>query len=185
MSSRPLRSDARRNLERILEAAQHLFADRGTQVSMEEVAQRAGVGVGTLYRRFPTKEALLTALVRERFRDFTAVATAVAAEEVAEHALATLVRRHAEAIAVDGAFQLAMMSTDSFRWEGVEDDKRAFAAVVSEVIGRGQAAGVVRGDLDFEDYATVMAGVTATMHFRPGADWRRAVELALGGLRAP
>src|SRR5512132_3777585 len=72
--ARPLRADARRNRERILKAAGAVFADRGIDAQMDDVARRAKVGVGTVYRHFPTKEALLEALVRNRFAEIAAIA---------------------------------------------------------------------------------------------------------------
>src|SRR6202043_1828627 len=71
-AERPLRADARRNRERILESAKAVFAEFGAEAQMDDVARQAGVGVGTVYRHFPTKEALLVELVREKFRLFAA-----------------------------------------------------------------------------------------------------------------
>src|SRR3954451_3064354 len=71
---RPLRADARRNRERILKAARAVFADKGIDAQIDDVAKRAKVGVGTVYRHFPTKEALRDALVRERFEEIAGYA---------------------------------------------------------------------------------------------------------------
>ena len=103
-SPRPLRADARRNRDRILSSARELFARKGPQAQMEEVAEHAGVGLGTLYRRFPTKEALVTAMVKERFESFAAIARA--AEKVTDpfQALVTVMRGHAEAANEDAAY---------------------------------------------------------------------------------
>src|SRR5262247_2909084 len=68
--TRPLRADARRNRERVLEAARACFREDGSNAQMDDVASRAGVGVGTVYRHFPDKAALLEALISERFREF-------------------------------------------------------------------------------------------------------------------
>ena len=70
-TERPLRADARRNRERILASARAAFAESGAAVQIDDVARHAGVGVGTVYRHFPTKQALLTELVRQTFRLFT------------------------------------------------------------------------------------------------------------------
>lgn len=182
---RPLRADARRNLERILDSARALFAERGHQAQMEEIAAHAGVGIGTLYRRFPTKEALVTALVRERFQQFAVIA--IECEEIEDpyEALATMMRRHAESVEGDHAFQSAMMNLASFEWEGIEEDKAALNAIVSRIIERGREAGVVRADLTMEDYGMMMCGITATMHFMSAShEWRRHLALILDGLRA-
>ena len=182
---RPLRADARRNLERILDSARALFAQRGPGAPMEDIAARAGVGVGTLYRRFPTKEALVTELVRGRFQEFGVIAAECESIEDPYGALVTMMRRHAESAEGDVAFQLAMMRLNEFHWGGIEDDKAALNAVVWRIIERAQAAGQVRADLRIEDYGMVMCGITATMHFMGnGRDWRRQLELILTGLRS-
>jgi len=182
---RPLRADARRNLERILASARALFAERGPSAQMEDIASCAGVGVGTLYRRFPTKDALVTELVRERFQEFALIAAECEGIEGPYEALATMMRRHAESVEGDVAFQLSVLKLNDFRWEGIEEDKAALNALVSRIIERAQAAGEVRADLRVEDYGMMMCGVTATMHFMSPSDaWRRHLRLILDGLRS-
>ena len=182
---RPLRADARRNLERILSSAQALFAERGPAAQMEDIAAHAGVGIGTLYRRFPTKEALVTELVRERFQQFGVIAAECEGIEGPYEALATMMRRHAESVEGDIAFQLAMLKLNDFHWEGIEEDKAALNARVSGIIERAQSAGEVRADLSVEDYGMMMCGITATMHFMSEShEWRRHLELILAGLRS-
>lgn len=182
---RPLRADAKRNLERILASARALFAERGASAQMEDIASHAGVGIGTLYRRFPTKEALVTELVRERFQDFAVIAAECESIEDPYEALATMMRRQAESAEGDVAFQLAMLQLDDFKWEGIEEDKAALNAIVSRVIKRAQDAGLVRADLRMEDYGMMMCGVTATMHYMDQRhQWRRHLDLVLAGLKA-
>jgi AcrR family transcriptional regulator len=184
IEQRPLRADAQRNLERITASAQALFAERGPRAQMEDIAAHAGVGIGTLYRRFPTKEALITALVRQRFQEFATIAAE--AEGIADpyESLATTMRRQAESIEGDAAFQLAMLNIDDFSWDGIEQDKTALNAIISRIIKRAKKAGAVRTDLRVEDFATMMCGVTATMYFRRDQpSWRRQLEIVLAGLK--
>src|SRR6476469_9485596 len=179
---RTLRADARRNRERIMFAGRELFARDGPEAQMDEIAARAGVGIGTVYRHFPTKEALLTAMVRDRFQQFAEIAAL--AEETADprEALETVMRRSAEAVEGDTGFQLAMMGSNELEWEGIEEQKAALAEVVTRVIAHAIAAGAVRDDFSFDDFAMVMCGTTATMYFKPGsADWRRYIDLILKG----
>lgn len=182
---RPLRADAQRNLERILASARALFAERGPDAQMEDIAAHAGVGIGTLYRRFATKEALVTELVRQRFQEFAVIAAECEHLEGPYDALATMMRRHAEAVEDDVAFQLAMMRLNEFAWEGIEEDKAVLNTVVARIIGRAQAAGEVRADLSMEDYGMMMCGITATMHFMGQShEWRRHLDLMLAGLQS-
>jgi AcrR family transcriptional regulator len=182
---RTLRADARRNRERIMSAGRELFALEGPEAQMDEIAAHAGVGIGTVYRHFPTKEALLTEMVRLRFQEFAEVAAL--AEDIADplEALETTMRRSAEAVEGDTGFQLAMMGSNELEWEGIEEQKAALAEIVTRVISRAIAAGMVREDFSFDDFAMVMCGTTATMYFKPGsADWRRYLELMLKGVCA-
>lgn len=181
-SCRPLRADAQRNLERITASARALFAERGAGAQMEDIAAHAGVGVGTLYRRFPTKESLMTALVRERFQEFGVIAAEVEAEASPADALFLVMRRHAEAVEHDAAFQLAMMNISTFHWEGIEEDKKELNACIARIIAAGKKAGAVRSDFRAEDYGMLMCSTTAAMYFI-GAGWRRQQEIVLAGLR--
>jgi AcrR family transcriptional regulator len=180
-----LRADARRNHERIMSSARELFARDGHQAQMDEIAAHAGVGIGTVYRHFPTKDALLTAMVRDRFAVFAE--TARLAEGIADpwEALETMMRESAEAVEDDLGFQLAMMGASQLDWEGIEQEKAALAEVVTRIIGRAVAAGAARADLSMDDYPMIMCGITSTMYFKPGsADWRRHLALVLEGIRA-
>jgi AcrR family transcriptional regulator len=182
---RTLRADARRNRERIMASGRELFARLGPEAQMDEIAAHAGVGIGTVYRHFPTKEALLTEMVRVRFQEFAELATSFDHLEPRE-ALENVMVSSAEAVEGDAGFQLAMMGSNDLEWEGIEEQKAELAEAVTQIISRAIAAGVVRENFTFEDFGMVMCGVTATMYYKPGsADWRRYLELILHGVCAP
>jgi AcrR family transcriptional regulator len=184
-TDRSLRADARRNRERILASAGELFARHGHEVQMEEIAAHTGLGIGTLYRHFPGKQDLLTAVVRERFQSVTHVAHA--AEQISDpgEAFETILRTYLEAADGDASFQLALLGSTNLRWEGVEQQKAEFAEVVSRIIDRAVAAGQVRDDLTFADFPILACGIMSTMYFKPSrnSDWRRHLELVLDGIR--
>jgi len=179
-----LRADARRNREQILTSAQELFARNGEKVQMEEIAAHAGVGMGTVYRHFPTKGDLLTEMVRSRFSMFGEIAREAEEIENPLAALEAVIRGSALAVEDDAGFQLAMMGSDELQWEGIEEEKAAFAEPTARIIERAVKAGVVRSDLSFDDFPMLMCGITSTMYFSPGGgQWTRHVELILAGLR--
>ena len=182
---RPLRADARRNRERILEAATQMFAERGVDAQMDDVAERACVGVGTVYRHFPTKDALMTELVRRKFTAFAAHAHEALDVEDPWEAFAGLLRRNAELMAQDAAVRDALVIGPA-AWEAVVDARRELLEVSGRIIRRGQEAGVIRADLTVDDLPQLMCGLGSAMS-RPhlgGPDWRRHLEIILDGLRA-
>jgi AcrR family transcriptional regulator len=183
---RTLRADARRNRERIMSAGRELFALQGPQAQMDDIAAHAGVGIGTVYRHFPTKEALLTAMVRDRFQEFAEKARL--AEDIPDplESFERVIRGSAEAVEGDAGFQLAMMGSNQLEWEGIEEQKAALAEVLARIISRAAAAGVVRDDFTVDDFGMVMCGITSTMYYQPGsANWRRHLEIVLHGICAP
>jgi AcrR family transcriptional regulator len=179
-----LRADARRNREKIMVAARELFAREGEDVQIEQIATHAGVGIGTVYRHFPTKQDLVTELVRSRFQQFTEIA--LAAEEIEDpgEAVATLFTESANAVEGDAGFQMAIMGVEDLEWEGIEEEKAAFAGPATRIIERAVEAGAIRPDFSFDDFPMLMCGVTSTMYFAPGGgEWRRHLDLILAGLR--
>jgi AcrR family transcriptional regulator len=176
---RPLRADARRNRERVLAAARAVFAAQGRDAQMDDVARRAKVGMGTVYRHFPTKEALLEALAREQFELITVWARE--AQEAADpwQAFVDLIWRGAEHQAQDRALM-----------EAVADHKSRVAAEAVELqecmrrlMERAKAQGAMRLDASGEDVPVMMCGLGCVMQ-RGGDGWRRYLELMLDGLRA-
>jgi AcrR family transcriptional regulator len=186
-TERPLRADARRNRERIMAAAGELFAQRGREAQMEDIATHAGLGMGTLYRHFPNKQALLTAMVGERFQGMADLART--AERITDpgEAFETLLRGYLEAADGDASFQLALMGSDGLEWERVRAQKAEFAEVVTRVIERAVATGQVRADFTLADFTAAASGVISTMYFKPGGttDWRRHLRLVLDGIQTP
>jgi AcrR family transcriptional regulator len=182
-----MRADARRNRERIMAAAGELFARRGRAAQMEDIAAYAGLGMGTLYRHFPSKQALLTAMVGERFQGMADLARA--AEQITDpgDAFETILRSYLEAADGDASFQLALMGADDIEWERVKQQKAEFAEIVTRIIGRAVTSGQVRADLTLADFTVLASGVISTMYFKPGgnSDWRRHLQLALDGIRIP
>lgn len=182
---RPLRADAVRNRERIVTSGRALFASRGADAQMDEIAAHAGVGIGTLYRHFPDKQALLTAMARERFAEFTEIAAE--AEHIVDpfESLEAALLTSMTTVEGDTGFQFAMMRSNELEWEGIQEQKDAFAETMTRIIDRAKAAEVVRPDLSFDDFPMLLCGITSTMYFKPGtADWKRHLELVLDGLRA-
>jgi AcrR family transcriptional regulator len=180
---RVLRADARRNRERILDAARCACAEHGASVRLDDVARGAGVGVGTVYRHFPTKEALLEALVAEKYR--TAVEQANAALEVEDpwDAFVGLLTGGADMMARDATLRDALMRLGP-DMPDAPPGRAEFEDAAARVLARAQEAGAVRSDVTFEDVTALMSGLCASMG-RPQVDWRRHLGFLLDGLRAP
>jgi AcrR family transcriptional regulator len=184
-AERQLRADARRNRERILQSARAAFAESGADAQIDDVARHAGVGVGTVYRHFPTKQALLTELVRQTFRLFTGWARA--ALEAGGEPLALiegLLRRIAETAAGDVGVQYALAGSaaQAARSEA-QAEQDALIAVIAELTGRARRAGTIRPGIEATDIAMLICGVVSAMSPRPGFDWHRHLDLVTDTLR--
>jgi AcrR family transcriptional regulator len=184
--TRPMRADARRNRARILAAARALFASDRPEVQIDDVARRAGVGVGTVYRHFPDKEALMGELVRERFRLFNENLRAVLADEDRSpvEALADSMRQNATSVAEDAATRFAFMSGGERVFAHAAAEKEEYITLAAELVRRCHAAGQLRADFTAEDVPMLMCGVCATID-KPEWSWRRHLEIMIAGMRAP
>jgi AcrR family transcriptional regulator len=181
-SGRPLRADARRNRERILKAARAVFADQGIDAQIDDVARRAKVGVGTVYRHFPTKEALVDAIVRERFEELAGYAREALERDDAWEGFCELLWRSAERNAEDRAFCEIVSGTD----QSHVVEETGLGASTRALMQRAQAQGKLRADADLVDVHITMCGagsVMSTMVSTPDL-WRRYLTLMLDGLRA-
>jgi AcrR family transcriptional regulator len=183
---RPLRADARRNRERILESARLVFSEYGADAQIDDVAQRACVGVGTVYRHFPTKEALMVELVRQKFQLFAATVRDALDQDGEPFAVfADVLRRNAEAAAADATMQHALAGVGEHIWKQAQAEQEELSLLTEQLIARARSAGTIRADIGATDVAMLMCGVSATMgHNAPGFDWHRHLELVIDMLRA-
>jgi AcrR family transcriptional regulator len=183
--ARPLRRDAERNRQRILKAASEAFTECGLEVSLDEVARLAGVGVGTVYRRFATKEELVEALFVDRVDAIAAVAERAAEEPDPWTGLVSFMEQMAEMLADDlGLRQMLMFAT--YGRDQVAYARRRNAPLVAKLVERAQAAGQVRADLRTTDIPFIIFVLTEAAqiarHARPDI-WRRYLALIIDGLR--
>jgi AcrR family transcriptional regulator len=184
-----MRADARRNRAAILKAARELFSSERPDVQIDDVARRAGVGVGTVYRHFPDKEALMGELVRARFPIFNERLRRAIAEGEQDGAdafevLAGALRDSAASVAADSATRFAFQSGGERVFAHAEAEKREFLELSAVLVQRGHASGRLRPDFGAESIPMVMCGLTATMGKQEtGWDWHHHLDLILAGMQ--
>ncbi|WP_371673696.1 TetR/AcrR family transcriptional regulator [Streptomyces sp. NBC_00289] len=181
---RPLRADARRNRDRLLEVARTAFAAEGVAVPLDEIARRAGVGPGTLYRHFPTKESLLEAVVQERVRRLVERAQALRHADDPAAALVTVLGQVVE----DAAEKADLV--DTLAGAGVEvrtalaTDVTRLHEAIGHLLVRAQKSGAVRGDIGIADLMAVLGGVLyALRNLGGGAAREPVLAILYDGLR--
>ena len=176
-----MRADARRNYERLLAAASVAFAERGTDdVSLEEIARRAGVGIGTLYRHFPTRPALLEAVYRDQVEVLGALAGKLLAAESPGAALAAWVKALVEFSVTKRSLMRELMADSPF----IPVCKTVISESSSAVLERAQRAGVARSDVTGSDLSRMAHGLVMAAEFGkddPGL-LDRMVSVVLAGL---
>jgi len=182
---RLLRADAERNRQRILTAAAELFTERGLEPSLDDVARHAGVGVGTVYRRFPDKASLADALFDERLDALVALAEHAQAQPDAWSALVSFLERSAEMLTTNRGLRQMLMFAAEGRERGICARDRMRPAIES-LVRRAQADGQVRADLGPTDLPMIEFMVAAVAEYawqvRPTV-WRRYLALILDALR--
>jgi AcrR family transcriptional regulator len=182
---RPLRSDAERNRRLVLEAAAEAFAERGIDVGMAEIARRAGVGNATVFRRFPTKDALVLAIFEDRIAETLAAADEAAVIDDPWDALVHILERSAELQARDRGF---FQATEQHLLKHPEllAHHRKIVDAVDPLVARAQGSGALRDDVTTLDVLGLTKAAVACVLPSPElrADgWRRPLALMLDGLR--
>ena len=180
-----MRADARRNREKLLLAAVELFAEAGEDVSLEAIADRAGVGIGTLYRNFPTREALAEAAYRNEVRRLCDAAGELLAAEAPDEALAEWMDRFVTYVAAKRSManmlQSVISSGDS---ELYADARRQMVGAITMLLQASEQAGSIRADVEPEDVLRLMSGIWLVAD---GDDWSeragRLLSLLMDGLR--
>jgi AcrR family transcriptional regulator len=182
---RQLRADARRNRERILEAAKEVFAEQGADAQMDDVARRAGVGVGTVYRHFPNKDVLMGELVTQKFVSIAEQTREALKKDDAWEGLCDVIYWSAEEMARNGALREALRDA-SAAYDYAEPARRELQTVTDKLVKRAQRQGELRKDFRAEEMSMLIGGVCASMGApqSAGLDWRRHLEIVLDGLRA-
>ena len=175
------------NRERIIEAAREIFSEQGLQAPIEEVARRAGVGIATLYRRFPTRPELITCAFTAKMEEYEAATEVALAYEDPWEGFCWYLERLCEMQAGDHGFTdvLTMTFPTSTDFEALRD--RTFLRF-RELTKRAKRAGRLRRDFSTEDFPLFLmanAGVVAATGAAAPEAWRRVVHLILQGLEAP
>jgi AcrR family transcriptional regulator len=184
--SEPLRADARRNRGRVLDAAEAVFSTQGPGASTEEVARRAGVGVGTGFRHFPTKEALLTAVLEARLRRLADEAMELAASADPGTAFIDYFRRVVAASGSKLAIADALVRAGVDAAASVASVAAALDTALRQLLSRAQDAGVIRSDIGLPELLALLAGTSrAVQHATTAAARNRVIDIVIDGLCRP
>lgn len=183
-TEKPRRADALRNREKLLAAGLALFTEHGTDVSLDTVAREAGLGVGTLYRHFPTRDALVEAVYLSELDRLHEGAAELLAELAPEEALARWMDRFVEYAAAKRGMSTALQSVIASGRNPYSQSRAKMVEALTVLLGAARAAGAVRDDVDAEDVLLAMGGIWA-MPVEPGWEERarRLLGLVMDGLR--
>jgi AcrR family transcriptional regulator len=186
-----VRADALRNRERLVEVAQDAFARDGVETSLEEIARSAGVGIGTLYRRFPTREDLIAAVLNERYQFLISRAEVYAADLSPQEALAAWLGDFVEHLAVYKGLAMVVKEAIHDPTTALGMTCRDLLKIGDRLLGRGQDAGHFRPDVMFYDVLSMCSGISFAAERRaekddpsvPPLDRNLLLDILLRGLR--
>ncbi|RJK94318.1 TetR/AcrR family transcriptional regulator [Vallicoccus soli] len=193
-AARPLRADARRNRERLLRVAVRALSQPGRDVPLEDIAREAGVGIGTLYRHFPTREALVEAAYRDEVERLAAAAGELLAEHPPDVALRHWMDRFVDYMTTKRGMADALRAVVAGGGDPYAVSRERLHAAVEQILGAAAAAGALRADVGPEDVLKAVSGVSLVTGdpASPGAPGSpaqreqagRLLDLLLDGLRA-
>jgi AcrR family transcriptional regulator len=182
--TRPQRADARRNRERVIRAAAAVFADKGMEAGIPEIAQRAGVGKATVYRSFPSKEHLVAAVATERLDWITTLATQALTDDdpaaAFERVILAIAERQASDCAVAGSLAADIHVPE------LDAARATTHAALDALLDRARAAGALREDATAADLRVLFTGIAHVLresHEQDPAVWSRYGELIVDALR--
>lgn len=179
-ATRPLRADARRNRDALLQAAGELFARDGPDVSLEAIARRAGVGIGTLYRRFPTRDALVEAVYRNEVAQLHAAAGELLGELPPDAALAAWMDRLIAYLTTKRGLASALRCAAAAKEELTAHSRARLLDAIGTLLAAGAAAGTLRADVAADD---VLRALGAVWPLEDAAQARTIAGLLVDGLR--
>lgn len=168
MPAKPLRADAQRNRARVLEVACEVFAAGGLAVPIDEIARRAGVGPGTVYRHFPTKEALFAAIAHDRMAQLTRRAAQLTHADEPAEAILTFLSEMVESGATDRGLAEVLAGVGLPDASIIAEAEQELRDAVATLLTRAKKVGAVRPDITVDDVKTLMIGCVAMGHFRAG-----------------
>lgn len=184
MAGRPMRADACRNRDRLLAVAAEMFAERGVEASLEEIAKRAGVGIGTLYRHFPTRDALIEAVYRREVEQLCDAAPVLLETHPPDEALAEWMQRFVVYVANKRGLAMALKSVISADSELFAEAHARVRAAMGMLVDAAKEAGSIRGDVDPADLLRAVSGF-CLMSDQSGPQEQvcRVTHLLMDGLR--
>jgi AcrR family transcriptional regulator len=181
LERRPRRADARRNYDRLIEAARAEFTESGPDASLENIARRAGVGIGTLYRHFPNRQDLLEATYLEEVEALCDSAADLAHLEPWDSLVGWL-NRFTQYVSTKKALSAELLATIGMESEIFKMCHTAIFTAGEPLLERAQAAGAVRADVTFSDVVRLVSGVSMIRFAEPD-QINRVLAVALDGLR--
>jgi AcrR family transcriptional regulator len=184
LSDKRLRVDARRNRDKLIAVAADAFAKHGVDASLEDIARRAGVGIGTLYRHFPTREHLVEVVYRREVEQLCAAADDLARDHAPDIALAEWMQRFVGYIATKRGMANSLRILLTTNSELFADTSGMVMGALRSLVEGAKASGSIRGDIDSSDVLHALSGIYAAPDT---PDWqersRRLVSLLMDGLR--
>jgi AcrR family transcriptional regulator len=184
-SERPLRADAQRNRDRLLEVAVRAFSHDGPDVTLDAIAKETGVGIGTLYRHFPTREALVDAAYRSELARLCDSADDLLVELPPDKALRAWMDRFTDYMTTKRGMGDALRALIASGGDPFSESRTRMTAAIAKLLAAGAAAGTVRQDVSPDDVLVSLSGVTLTTADAEHRDQAgRVLDLLMDGLRS-